>query len=103
MAATRSKVFNDLTLERFGRPRFAPPWSPSLWPATEVPVDMPQHVKVLLRVKRCCPLPQANEFNRDERFNRALFRKLGADLGLIGITASPPLALSPSPRELMRR
>jgi len=30
--------------------------------------------------------PQANEFNRDERFNRALFRKLGADLGLIGIT-----------------
>ena len=30
--------------------------------------------------------PQANEFNKHERFNVALFRKLG-DLGLLGITA----------------
>eukprot|EP00291_Cryptomonas_curvata_P003261 CAMPEP_0172202280 /NCGR_PEP_ID=MMETSP1050-20130122/30545_1 /TAXON_ID=233186 /ORGANISM="Cryptomonas curvata, Strain CCAP979/52" /LENGTH=432 /DNA_ID=CAMNT_0012880175 /DNA_START=107 /DNA_END=1403 /DNA_ORIENTATION=- len=29
--------------------------------------------------------PQANDFNRHERFNQALFRKLG-DMGLLGIT-----------------
>jgi hypothetical protein len=31
---------------------------------------------------------QANDFNRDERFNRDLFRKLGAELGIIGITVT---------------
>lgn len=30
-------------------------------------------------------MAQANEFNRDERFNAPLFRKLG-DLGVLGIT-----------------
>jgi isovaleryl-CoA dehydrogenase len=32
--------------------------------------------------------PQALEYNREEKFNLPLFRKLG-DLGLLGITVSP--------------
>ena len=53
------------------------------------------------------PGVQANECNRDERFNRALFKKLGADLGLIGITVSSltptPHSLHPAPKKLNRR
>ena len=33
--------------------------------------------------------PQALEFNREERFNRDLFRKLGEEVGVLGITVDP--------------
>lgn len=33
--------------------------------------------------------PQALEFNRDEKFNRPLFQRLGEELGVLGITVAP--------------
>ena len=33
--------------------------------------------------------PQALEYNREEKFNRELFKRAGEELGILGITVDP--------------
>jgi isovaleryl-CoA dehydrogenase len=59
-------------------------------PAFDLFTPTPEHAALRSTVRdfaESAVAPQARAFDRDERFNEPLFKRLGAELGLLGLTA----------------